>query len=227
MKRDYFAVSLVGSLLMHILLIAVLYFNKLNAKQPIPLQTKPITISLYEEPKKEEPSPQPKKIEKKQKIVQKKQTLRQSKAQVEPKQAITEPIKTSTQTQAQTQTKTQTSQIASEAQQRQTIPNSAATPDQNSDEIKKYLSKVREKLQKNLEYPHFAKKAGIEGIATVHFCIKADGSLSIHSLKIIKSSGSSVLDKQALQTVENSAPFTAPPKGEIEVSLPVSFVLDS
>jgi len=218
MQRNYFGVALVGSLILHISLTALFHFTALNAKQPIPLQTEPITLSLYEEPKKDEsPTPQPKKIEKKQKIVQKQQIPRQP--TIEPKQISPDPIKTATHT--------QTPQIASEAQQKQIIPKSSALPDQNSDEVKKYLSQIRKILQKNLEYPHFARKAGLEGVVIVNFCIKADGSLSNHSLKIIKSSGSSALDKQALETVQISAPFTVTPKGEMEVSIPVSFALNS
>lgn len=210
MQKEYFSVAFLGSVVLHIAVIAVLHFTTLDAKQ-IAVQTQPIAISLYEEPKKEElPKPETKKIEKKQKIVQKQQ-------EPAPKTLPAEPIKT-----AQTPPLPQAS---SEPPAPKPTPQVTAKS-QNSDEVKKYLSQIRKTLQDNLEYPHFARKAGIEGIATVHFCIKADGGMPRQSLKILKSSGSTALDKQALETVQLSTPFTPPPKGEIEVSIPVSFSLN-
>lgn len=210
-QKEYFKVAFLGSALLHIAVIAVLHFKTLDAKQ-IALQTQPITISLYEEPKKEEPpKSETKKVEKRQKIVQKQQEPR-------PKTASAEPIKT-----AQTPPLPQTS---SEPPAPKPTPQVTAKS-QNSDEVKKYLSQIRKTLQDNLEYPHFARKAGLEGIATVYFCISPDGHIVVRSLKILKTSGYSALDEQAIETVQNSSPFPPPPNGAIEVYIPVSFSLKS
>ncbi len=214
MKKDYFGVAFAGSTIFHTLLFATMHLTAFETKQATPPTPQPITLSLYEEPQKAKPQ-QPRDQPKKQKTIQKQQTAQPVQAKTA---ATAEPIKTA---------QTQFTQTKAEPSIPQPKPNSAPHTNQNNDEVVKYLSKIRKILQENLEYPHFAKKAGIEGVATVHFCIKADGSLPGHSLKIIKSSGSSALDKQAIETVQNSAPFTAPPKGEIEVSIPVSFALNS
>jgi len=216
-QNGYFGVALIGSTIIHLLLFFVVHITNLNAKPTVVAPPQPIMLSLFEEPKKEEPiaPAQPKKVEKKQKLKQKQQEPQHTKQAKEPsvdaiKTVQAEPIPT-----------------VSEPQPQQQKQKPSPPQTQNNDEVKKYLSKVRKILQDNLEYPHFARKAGIEGVATVCFCIRADGSVPKRSLRILKSSGSSALDIQALETVQNSAPFISPPKGELEVSIPVSFALNS
>lgn len=214
MQRDYFGIAILGSLVFHVLFFTAFHYTNLNAKPiQVTVDTPPIAISLYEEQKKEEsPKPKPKKVEKKQKAPQKKQQ------EPMPKTVSSEPIKT-----AQT---LPLQQASSEEPSTPKLTPQVTTRSQNGDEVKKYLLQIRKTLQDNLEYPYFVRKAGIEGITTVHFCIKADGGMPRQSLRIIKSSGSTALDKQALETVQLSAPFAPPPKGEIEVSIPVSFLLN-
>ncbi len=221
-QKERFGAALIFSALLHTLFFGSMYALNLEVEPLAKVLEPPIVLSLPEEPQKEEAPkslPKPKKIEKQkekvQKIVQK---------QEEPKEA---PIKNV----APEAINTPKTRQAEQKNEEPTKQNAKYTPpssqNQNQDEIKKYLSTVRKKLQDSLEYPYFAKKAGMEGVVVVHFCIKEDGALFERSLKIIKSSGYSALDAQALQTVKNSAPFFAPPKGELELSIPVSFSLQS
>lgn len=90
-------------------------------------------------------------------------------------------------------------------------------------DIKKYFFYVRDKLQENLSYPLMAKKLQIEGTVIVRFVIEKDGSVNENTIKIVKSSGSKILDRQAIITVKNSIPFKAPPEGRIVVEIPVVF----
>jgi protein TonB len=97
------------------------------------------------------------------------------------------------------------------------------TPAKNED-IMKYLYKVRDKLQENLAYPLMAKRLEIEGTVIVRFIINPDGSVYENTIKVVKSSGSNILDRQAIITVENSIPFDPTPnKKKIVVEIPVIF----
>ena len=89
--------------------------------------------------------------------------------------------------------------------------------------IKKYLYYVRDRLQENLAYPLMAKRLQIEGTVVVRFIIEENGSVNEDTIKIVKSSGSKILDKQAIITVKNSIPFKPPPEGRIVIEIPVVF----
>lgn len=97
------------------------------------------------------------------------------------------------------------------------------TPKKDKD-ILKYLYKVRDKLQENLAYPLMAKRLEIEGTVIVRFIINPDGSVDKKTIKVVKSSGSNILDKQAIITVKNSLPFEPTPnKKKVVVEIPVIF----
>ncbi len=92
------------------------------------------------------------------------------------------------------------------------------------EDIMKYLYGVRDKLQENLAYPLMAKRLEIEGTVIVRFVINPDGSVDEKTIKVVKSSGSNILDKQAVITVKNSIPFEPTPnKKKVVVEIPVIF----
>lgn len=214
MRRDGFGIGLLSSTILHAAFFGVFYYKSLEAK-PQEIKPVPITLSLFEEekqassPPKQEPKKEPKKIVQKQKskeikplpVVKKDDVIPVKTVQAEP------PIQAVQETQ----------------KPKQQISKAKA----DTDEVKKYLAKVRKILQDNLEYPYYAKKAGIEGVAVVCFCLKKDGSMPAYSLKISKSSGHALLDRHALETVQNSAPFPIPPSGEMEVTIPIAFSIKS
>ena len=71
------------------------------------------------------------------------------------------------------------------------------------------LAQIRALIEAAKRYPLMAQRRGLEGTASVSFQIQADGS--IQTLKIIRSSGSDILDEAALQTIKQAAPFPAYP----------------
>jgi TonB family protein len=211
-QRDYFGIAILGSLVFHILFFTVFHYTNLNAKPiQVTVDTPPIAISLYEEQPK---APQTKPLIQKQK--QAKEVILPQKEVVAPKEAIPDSeIK-----------KTVVTKV--EEEKPVSAPKASVKPiPQDTDATKKYLSSITKMLQSNLKYPYFAKKAGLEGVATVYFCIRPDGHIMLRSLKILKTSGYSALDEQAIQTAQSSSPFPPPPNGAIEVYIPVSFSIRS
>jgi len=75
-----------------------------------------------------------------------------------------------------------------------------------------YLDAWRAKVERigNLNYPKQALQDKITGGLLLDVAIKADGSL--HSLKVLRSSGHAVLDQAAKRIVRMSAPFNPLPK---------------
>lgn len=98
---------------------------------------------------------------------------------------------------------------------------------QSDDLLSIYLAKVRQKIQESLRYPSMAKKMGVEGEAVVQFLIHANGTVDASSIKIAKSSGKAVLDRNAIDAVLDATPFELPPKEALEIAIPVVFKLKS
>jgi len=104
---------------------------------------------------------------------------------------------------------------------------SAPAARQSDDLLSIYLAKVRQKIQESLRYPSMAKKMGVEGEAVVQFLIHANGTVDASSIKIAKSSGKAVLDRNAIDAVLDATPFDLPPKEALEIAIPVVFKLKS
>ncbi len=76
----------------------------------------------------------------------------------------------------------------------------------------------------HIQYPEEAQNRGIEGRVLVSFIIMADGT--VKDIKILNSSGYTLLDKNAVDTVKNSAPFPKPP-ANAELRIPINYVLEA
>ena len=80
-------------------------------------------------------------------------------------------------------------------------------------------------LNKHKKYPHDARKNGHEGVANVSFTIDRSGKVISSSLD--KSSGSDLLDKEAIEVLNRASPFPTPPADvpqlTIHLSLPIQF----
>jgi TonB family protein len=67
-----------------------------------------------------------------------------------------------------------------------------------------------EKLRSHIAYPEQAKTLGTEGLVVlVTFTVDRQGA--VHDTRVIQSSGSSLLDDNALRTVSQAGPFPPPP----------------
>ncbi|MCM8826458.1 MAG: energy transducer TonB [Candidatus Omnitrophica bacterium] len=86
---------------------------------------------------------------------------------------------------------------------------------QDAETMFRYQDVVKQKIQEARRYPLFAKKQGIEGIVHLSFIVLANGLSS--DIKIIRSSGFSILDEEAVNTIKRATPFPPIPK-EIEAS---------
>lgn len=69
------------------------------------------------------------------------------------------------------------------------------------------LAQIRSKIERAKRYPVMARRMNIEGVSQVSFAIDASGQPQGLTLKV--SSGSSVLDDEALSTIRRAAPFPA------------------
>ena len=86
-----------------------------------------------------------------------------------------------------------------------------------------YQKAVKEKIEDCRRYPYWARKQGFEGTVHLKFTILSTGG--VKDIKIIKSSGFNILDKEAISTVKRASPFPPIPEKinrstlTIEVSL--------
>ncbi len=81
---------------------------------------------------------------------------------------------------------------------------------------------IRHKVSNNLRYPAMARRQGWQGQVQVRFSILLSGD--VEDLRVLSSSGYSLLDRQALQAVKLAAPFPAP-SVVASITLPVTFTL--
>ena len=87
----------------------------------------------------------------------------------------------------------------------------------------RYQDIVKQKIEEVRKYPEWAKEQGIEGIAHLRFIILANGNSQ--ETKLVHSSGSKILDQEAIATIQRAFPFPPFPKEiasssiQMEVSL--------
>jgi len=79
----------------------------------------------------------------------------------------------------------------------------------------RYQDMVKQKIESCRRYPNWAKKQGFEGSVYLKFTILSTGFTK--DIKIIKSSGFNILDKEAISTIKRAQPFPPIPE-EMKVS---------
>lgn len=93
------------------------------------------------------------------------------------------------------------------------------------DVLQSFARSVRRMIEANKKYPTAAQAAGIEGRTSVRMVILKDGRLG--KVEIVRSSGYEILDKAALQSVREAAPFPPIPektrREEIHISVTLIF----
>jgi protein TonB len=110
--------------------------------------------------------------------------------------------------------------IASDAAPSDAVVQSA--PMGKKEYIKAHFLYIKEDIQKNITYPRLARKMGWEGNVVVSFVICEDGT--VINIKIVKSSGFALLDKNAVESIKKAVPFPSPPV-RAELVVPVSYRL--
>ncbi len=73
-----------------------------------------------------------------------------------------------------------------------------------------------------LYYPLLDPRCGWSGQVKISFTITPDGS--IHDLRILTSSGYSLLDDEALSAIRQTAPFPPPPQVAAVLTMPITFM---
>ena len=68
-----------------------------------------------------------------------------------------------------------------------------------------YVTKIRQSIESVWQYPVVALKYGLQGKATLEFVILGNGQLE--GLSLVRSSGSTLLDEEALRAIRAAAPF--------------------
>jgi len=88
--------------------------------------------------------------------------------------------------------------------------------------LRTHFAYIRDLILKNITYPLMAKKHGWQGNTRVSFVIREDGKAE--QLKIVKSSGYEVLDRNVVETVSEVQPFPRPPV-RAEIVIPVVYTI--
>jgi len=68
-----------------------------------------------------------------------------------------------------------------------------------------YVGKIRQSIETEWQYPEMALRYGLQGKLALEFTILGNGQLE--GLRLIRSSGSSLLDNEALRAIKAAAPF--------------------
>ncbi len=91
-----------------------------------------------------------------------------------------------------------------------------------------YLRSVRECIEKKKYYPLSARELNIEGKVKVTFTLNSLGRL-VAPVKILHSSGYSLLDRAAISCIKRASPFPPFPKGlnlkKLAISIDINFKL--
>jgi len=74
----------------------------------------------------------------------------------------------------------------------------------------RYQDMVKQRIEQVRRYPSWAKRQEIEGVAYLNFIISPNGFC--RDIRTIHSSGSRVLDEEAIQTVKRANPFPPIPQ---------------
>lgn len=95
----------------------------------------------------------------------------------------------------------------------------------NSDALPNWTSQLVARLERYKRYPAEAQSRGDHGVVRLAFSVDRSGG--VHRVRIVRSSGSSVLDRETLSLIERAAPLPAPPAdvsgSQIAVVVPIRY----
>jgi protein TonB len=108
----------------------------------------------------------------------------------------------------------------------QTLSVKPASPDLTKARIS-YRAQIAALIDRNKEYPLFARKAGQQGTCSIRCTMMCDGT--VKKVELVKSSGYDALDKAGLRAVNSVGKFPPPPHDggctEVSFEVPISFRL--
>lgn len=89
--------------------------------------------------------------------------------------------------------------------------------------VSNYPGQIVTRLRRALRYPREAKRERLRGEVRVAFTIGSNGAVG--NIRVVRSSGSPILDRAAVETVQRAAPFPAIPAGAGRSSWPFTVPL--
>lgn len=90
--------------------------------------------------------------------------------------------------------------------------------------VSNYPGKVVAKLRRSLRYPREAQRQRLRGEVRVAFIVSSNGGVS--GIRVVRSSGSPILDQAAVETVQRAAPFPKIPADAGRSSWPFTVPLE-
>jgi len=90
--------------------------------------------------------------------------------------------------------------------------------------LRERLSVISNIVQRHINYPPIARRMGWEGKVLVSFVLEPNGD--IRDLKVLKSCGYEVLDKEALDAIRRSYRDFPKPPVSVVIKLPINFRLE-
>lgn len=231
MRTSRFYVASLGTLFVHLFIGYALFMGSVMLPKPSVRELIVTEVSFLEAPKPTPVIEAPKEehVQKIEPIVEKKPEKKVLKelAKTAPVQKAVQESMSTPQTLATTTEPVTEERVSTQTTTSSNEKVSISASHQSDDLLSVYLTKVRHKIQESLRYPSMAKKMGLEGEAVVQFLIHTNGMVDTSSIKIAKSSGKAVLDRNAIDAVIEALPFEFPPREEIEIKVPVVFKLTS
>jgi periplasmic protein TonB len=89
--------------------------------------------------------------------------------------------------------------------------------------LKEQFEYIRNIIYRKAAYPSTALEMNITGTVFLSFCVREDGG--VESIDILKGSGASILDRDAVSTIKRAAPFPRPPI-RVTVKFPLEYRLE-
>jgi periplasmic protein TonB len=97
----------------------------------------------------------------------------------------------------------------------------------NPNAVPRWKTALVERLQRYKRYPPAAQASGVQGVAQLAFSVDRHGG--VHHARIVRSSGSSLLDHATMQLIERAQPLPPPPPEvqgtEIAIVVPIRYNL--
>jgi len=101
----------------------------------------------------------------------------------------------------------------------------AGANSRNPNAVPNWKSQLVARLERSKRYPSEAQSRGEQGIAQLAFSVDRSGG--VHNARIVRSSGSSLLDQATLALVARAAPLPPPPPeitgSQIPISVPIRY----
>jgi protein TonB len=87
-----------------------------------------------------------------------------------------------------------------------------------------YMTRVKQSIEVEWQYPEMARRYGLQGTLALEFTILGNGQLE--GLRLVRSSGSALLDEEGIRAIKAAAPFPPLPAWIKPNPLPISATME-